>query len=190
MSGSQFLHKCYISSSGSFIKQNIIWCYGVLEELIIDNEANLNGRMIRQLCQQFKIVHWDSTPYRPQMNRVVEAANKNVKKILAKITSTFKYWHDYLPFALYGYHTSIRTSSGTTPYSLLYEMEAVLPIEFEVLLLESWLNRLGWSRMGSYLLRAIKHDSGKAHDCYLSWTIVPTESSSYIQQESLYKKVW
>ena len=34
------------------------------------------------------------------MNGVVEAANKNVKKILAKMTSTYKDWHDFLPFAL------------------------------------------------------------------------------------------
>lgn len=65
------------------------------------------------------------------MNEVVKAANKNVK-ILAKMTSTYKDWHDSLPFAPYDYHTLIRTSIGATPYSLVYGMEAVLPIEFEV----------------------------------------------------------
>ena len=37
-----------------------------------------------------------------------------------------------LPFALWGYRTSIRTSTGATPYSLVYGMESVLPIEIEV----------------------------------------------------------
>ncbi|KAA3480072.1 Transposon Ty3-I Gag-Pol polyprotein [Gossypium australe] len=37
-----------------------------------------------------------------------------------------------LPFALYAYRTSVRTSTWATPFSLVYEMEAVLPIEVEI----------------------------------------------------------
>jgi len=37
-----------------------------------------------------------------------------------------------LPFALHGHHTSLRTSKGETPLSLLYGMEAVLPLEVEI----------------------------------------------------------
>ena len=33
---------------------------------------------------------------------------------------------------LWAYHTSFRTSTGTTPYSLIYGAEAVLPIEVEL----------------------------------------------------------
>ena len=46
--------------------------------------------MIEQLCQQFKIKHWNSVPYRPQMNDAVEATNKNIKKILVNMTNTYK----------------------------------------------------------------------------------------------------
>uniref|UniRef100_A0A2N9ERZ1 Uncharacterized protein n=1 Tax=Fagus sylvatica TaxID=28930 RepID=A0A2N9ERZ1_FAGSY len=51
------------------------------------------------LCQQFKIQHHNSAPYRPKMNGAVEAANKNVKKILSKMTETYKDWHEHLPYA-------------------------------------------------------------------------------------------
>ena len=37
-----------------------------------------------------------------------------------------------LPFPLHGYRTSVRTSTGATPFSLVYGMEAVLPIEVEI----------------------------------------------------------
>ncbi|KAI5435998.1 hypothetical protein KIW84_022432 [Lathyrus oleraceus] len=37
-----------------------------------------------------------------------------------------------LPFALHGYRTSVRTSTGATPFSLVYGMEAVLPVEVEI----------------------------------------------------------
>ena len=59
------------------------------------------------------------------MNGVVEAANKNIKKIVQKMVVTYKDWHEMLPFALHGY----RTSTGETPFSLVYGMEAVFPVE-------------------------------------------------------------
>ena len=116
-----------------FLKHNIICRYGVPEELITDNGANLNWKMIRQLCQQFKIEHRNSVPYRPQMNGAMEAANNNIKKILVKMTDTYKDWHEYLPFALCAYRTSIRTSTGPTSYSLVYGMEVVLLAKIKIL---------------------------------------------------------
>ena len=67
------------------------------------------------------------------MNGTVEAANKNIKKILVKMTDTYKDWYEYLPFALCAYRTSIRMSTDATPYSLVYGMEVVLPAEVEIL---------------------------------------------------------
>ena len=66
------------------------------------------------------------------MNSVVEATDKNTKKILVKMTDTYKDWHKYLPFALCAYRTSVRTSTGATPYSLVYGMEVVLLAEVEI----------------------------------------------------------
>ncbi len=37
-----------------------------------------------------------------------------------------------LPFALHAYRTTVRISTGATPYSLVYGMEVVLPIEVEI----------------------------------------------------------
>ena len=74
----------------------------------------------------------NSTPYRPKMNGAVEAANKNIKKIIQKMTVSYKDWHEMLPFVLHGYRTSLRTSNGATPFSLVYWMEAVLPFQVEV----------------------------------------------------------
>ena len=85
-----------------------------------------------QIYEQFKIKHHNSAPYRPKMNGAVEAANKNVKKIGAKMTETYKDWHEKLPFAIHAYRTVVRTSTRATPFSLVYGMEAVLPIEVEI----------------------------------------------------------
>ncbi|XP_069145411.1 uncharacterized protein [Solanum lycopersicum] len=66
------------------------------------------------------------------MNGVVEAANKYIKKILRKMIDNHRGWHEILPFALLGYRTTIRTSTGATPYFLLYGTEVVIPAEVEI----------------------------------------------------------
>ena len=45
---------------------------------------------------------------------------------------TYWDWSKKLPFALWAYQTSFHTSTGATPYSLVYGMEAVIPVEIEM----------------------------------------------------------
>src|ERR1043165_5576128 len=105
---------------------------GVPEKIITDNGLNLNNKMMKELCDSFKIKHHNSSPYGPKMKGAVEATNKNIKRIVQKMVVTYKDWHEMLPFALHGYRTSIRTSTGATPFSLVYGMEAVLSEEVEI----------------------------------------------------------
>ncbi|XP_019431067.1 PREDICTED: uncharacterized protein LOC109338316, partial [Lupinus angustifolius] len=115
-----------------FIKKELVCRYGLPSKIITDNATNLNNKLMSETCENFKIKHHTSSPYRPKMNGAVEATNKNIKKIVQKMVITYKDWHEMLPFALHGYRTSIRTSTGATPYSLVYRMEAVLSIEVEI----------------------------------------------------------
>ncbi|XP_015060430.1 uncharacterized protein LOC107006375 [Solanum pennellii] len=62
----------------------------------------------------------------------VEAANKNIKKILRKIVNSHKQWHEKLPYAFLGYRTMIRTSYAKSLYMLVYGSEVVIPAEIEI----------------------------------------------------------
>ncbi|XP_070008559.1 uncharacterized protein [Nicotiana sylvestris] len=86
-----------------FVHSNIICRFEIPKVIITDNAANLNSHLMKEACQQFKIMHRNSTPYRPKANGAVEAANKNIKKILRE-----------------------------TPYLLVYGTEAVIPAEVEI----------------------------------------------------------
>ena len=48
------------------------------------------------------------------------------------MVETSRDWSEKLPFALWPYSTSLRTSIEATPYSLVYGMEAVLPVEIKM----------------------------------------------------------
>ena len=92
-----------------FVRNNLVCQFGLLESIISDNARNLNNNMITKLYQQFQITHKHSAPYRPKMNGAVEAANKNIKTIMRKMSDNYKTWHEMLPLALMAYRTSIRT---------------------------------------------------------------------------------
>ncbi|PKI36614.1 hypothetical protein CRG98_042995 [Punica granatum] len=100
------------------------------------------------------------------MNGAVEAANKNIKKIIEKMTVNYKDWHEMLPYALLAYQTSIRTSTGATPYSLVYGTEAVLPIEVEIssmrILAEAELAEAEWAKQRYEQLNLIDEKRLKA----------------------------
>ncbi|XP_015160510.1 uncharacterized protein [Solanum tuberosum] len=115
-----------------FVRNNLICHFGVPESIVTDNGANLNSHLMKEICEQFKIIHRNSIAYRSQMNGVVEASNKNIKRILRKMIDNYKYWHENLPYAFLGYRTTIRTLTGATLYLLVYETEAVIPAKVEI----------------------------------------------------------
>ena len=98
----------------------------------------------------YRIEHHKSSPYRPQTNGAVEVANKKIENIQAKMVGTYEDWVEKLPFALWGYKTSIYASTGTTPKSLVYRSEAVLPIGVEIqslrVLVETKVPEEDWTR--------------------------------------------
>jgi transposase InsO family protein len=72
------------------IKNQLICRYGVPSRIITDNGSNMNNKMMKEICEEFKIEHHNSSPYRPKMNGAIEAANKNIKKIIQKVVLTYK----------------------------------------------------------------------------------------------------
>ncbi|XP_070045865.1 uncharacterized protein [Nicotiana tomentosiformis] len=67
-----------------FVHSNIICCFGIPKTIIMDNAANLNSNLMREICEQFKIMHPNSTPYRPKANGTIEDENKNIKRSSGK----------------------------------------------------------------------------------------------------------
>ncbi|XP_070019996.1 uncharacterized protein [Nicotiana sylvestris] len=100
-----------------FVKDRIVFRFRVPESIITENATNLNSDLMKAM---------------PQMNGVVEAANKNIKKILRKMVENNKQWHEKLPFALLGYRTTVCTLTWETPYLLVYGTEVVIPAEVEI----------------------------------------------------------
>jgi hypothetical protein len=116
-----------------FLYENIISRFGCPKILISDRGSHFLNPVIREMTQLFQINHRKTTPYHPQTNGQTKRVNQTLIRILRKIvTESKRDWDIKLTAALWAYRTTYKVTTRATPFSLMYGMEAILPIEFEV----------------------------------------------------------
>ncbi|KAG9444319.1 hypothetical protein H6P81_015659 [Aristolochia fimbriata] len=116
-----------------FIRTQIIYRYGVPLYIVTDNATLFRNKVIDRLCEKFRIQQWTSSTYNPTANGLAEAFNKTLCKILKKtIGAHKKSWDEKLGEALWAYKTLFRTPTLSTPYSLVYGTEVVLPLKVQL----------------------------------------------------------
>uniref|UniRef100_A0A2N9EZE4 Uncharacterized protein n=1 Tax=Fagus sylvatica TaxID=28930 RepID=A0A2N9EZE4_FAGSY len=118
------------ADSKRFVWKNIITRFGIPRVLMSDNGSQFVSGPFREFCEQYGIRNHFSTPAYPQGNGQAESSNKTlldgIKKRLEKAKGR---WVEELPNILWTYRTTPRCSTGETPFSLTYEVEAVIPLE-------------------------------------------------------------
>ena len=85
------------------------------------------------LCETLKFAQHKSSMYHAPANGLAEAFNKTLYNLLKKVVGKSKQdWHERLGEELWAYRTTYRTSTQSTPYALVYGVEAVLPLEIQI----------------------------------------------------------
>ncbi|KAL5552138.1 hypothetical protein UlMin_002314 [Ulmus minor] len=126
-----FVRKC--NKCQPFIWKNIICRFGVPRELVSDHGTQFENEKLQSICDHLGIKKIFSSPAHPKSNGQVEAVNKTIKQTLKKKLEKLKgAWVDELPLVLWSYRTSFRATTGETPFSLAYGVEAVIPVEISL----------------------------------------------------------
>ncbi|KAL6347552.1 hypothetical protein AAG906_026077 [Vitis piasezkii] len=85
------------------------------------------------LCVRFGIKQHNSSMYNAPTNGLVEAFNKNLCNLLKKMVDKSKRdWYERVGETLWAYRTTYRMPTQATPYSLIYGVEAILPLERQI----------------------------------------------------------
>ncbi|XP_026429894.1 uncharacterized protein LOC113326371 [Papaver somniferum] len=111
-----------------FIWENIVWRFGIPDELVLDNGKQFNYGVIKEFCENLNIHHNFSSPYYAHSNVQAEATNRvimdNIKKRLEKAKGK---WIEEFPGVLWSYRTTPKRSISFSPFTLAYGTEAVIP---------------------------------------------------------------
>ena len=111
--------------------QYIIFTYGKPVSVLTDNGEEFLSYQVQNLLQRFGIQHRRTSPYHPQTNGRLEKFNDVLTQMLARMTAPERQntWDECLPDALLAHRAHTSSSTGVSPFFLLYGREARLPQE-------------------------------------------------------------
>nr|GEV06775.1 hypothetical protein [Tanacetum cinerariifolium] len=113
-----------------FVWDNIVCRFGFPSIIVTDNGTNFVNHPFKSWCKQLNIQQINTVVAHPQANGSVERANRSLMEgIKTRLGRERKGWVDELPNVLWAFLTSLRTSNGETPYSLMFGSEVVILAE-------------------------------------------------------------
>ena len=104
--------------------------HGVPKQIHSDQGPEFEGTLIRSLANLLGFNKTRTSPYRPQSDGQVERFNRSLLNMLsAFVTDQALDWDEHLPYVCMAYRSSVNTSTGCTPYSMIYGRECTMPVD-------------------------------------------------------------
>ena len=109
---------------------------GIPKEILSDQGTNFMSQLLRELYNLLNIRPIRTSPYHPQTDGLVECFNKTLKSVLRKLVNKEGHdWDRLLPYVLFAYREVPQSTTGFSPFELLYGREVRGPLD---VLKEEW----------------------------------------------------
>jgi transposase InsO family protein len=114
--------------------ESIVYRYGVPNNIITDNGTNFTSSEFQEFAKELSIKIKYASVAHPKSNGQVEKANGLVcaglkKRLIRPLKCAAGAWVDELPSVLWSLRTTPNSSTGYTPFFLLFGADAVLPTD-------------------------------------------------------------
>ena len=93
--------------------------YGLPDIIHLDQERNFESSILRQTLEAFGVAK-RTTAYHSQGDGMVECFNRSLLQMLRAYVQDQADWECHLPLVLYAYRTAVHTSTGVSPFELMY----------------------------------------------------------------------
>ncbi|KAK2427613.1 hypothetical protein QL285_026181 [Trifolium repens] len=116
----------------NFYWKKIICRFGLPKFIVSDNGTQFTSEKVVQFCESYGIRNTFVSVEHPQSNGQAESANKVIlKAIKRKLERRNKSWAEPLAAILWSYHTTVQSSTGETPFKMVYGSDAMIPVEID-----------------------------------------------------------
>ncbi|KAN0015042.1 hypothetical protein ACTFIU_001364 [Dictyostelium citrinum] len=111
--------------------EQIFFRFGAPKRIVSDRGTNFLSKVIEQVNTLFGIKKLSTTSYHPQINGLTENFNKTLITMLKNFVTTENYgeWPSILRALLFAYRTIVHSSTGFSPFYLLFNRQPRLPID-------------------------------------------------------------
>ena len=100
------------------------------ERLHSDQGRQFESELIQEVCKLLQIKKTRTTPYHPQCDGLVERFNRTLLNMLATTTKDHPFdWEEQLPRVCLAYNSSVHSSTGYTPFFLMFGRQAKMPVD-------------------------------------------------------------
>lgn len=114
-----------------FLWEDIVCRFGLYGRMVVDGGTE-NKAMVKQLTEKYGIRRIEISAYHPQANSV-ERGHQPIKDSLSKLANAGKgNWLKNLHACFWADRTTVRTTTGVSPFRFNYGYEPIMPVEEEV----------------------------------------------------------
>ena len=107
--------------------------YGFPQKIISDQGRNFESQLIKDLCAMAGVEKIRTTPYHPQTNGQCERFNSTLLNMLGTMQPEQKKdWKSYLLTMCHAYNATVHSTTGYSPYFLLFGRHPKLAIDFQM----------------------------------------------------------
>ena len=108
----------------------VFFRYSIPEQLHSDQGAQFESQLIAEVCKLLHINKTRTTPYHPQCDGLVERFNRTLLNMLATCATDHPFeWEKHIRKVCMAYNSSVHSSTGHTPFYLMFGQQARLPID-------------------------------------------------------------
>ena len=100
------------------------------EQLHSDQGKQFESQLMAELCKLLHIKKTRTSPYHPQCDGMVERFNRTLLNMLAAHCEDHPWdWEQHVHKVCMAYNTSVHSSTGYTPFYLMFGRQARLPVD-------------------------------------------------------------
>ncbi|CAJ2655614.1 unnamed protein product [Trifolium pratense] len=113
-----------------FFKRNVLARFGIPQVVVTDNGTQFTDKDFRAFLVALGTKQHFTSVEHPQTNGQAEAANRVILRGLRRrLDQNKKKWVEELDNVLWAYRTTPHSTTGETPFRMVYGTEAVIPVE-------------------------------------------------------------